>query len=113
MITIRVRDFTEFPGPRKETIGSFSGERFRKEEIMPTIIKHGIEKIQIDLDGTAGYGSSFLDEAFGGLIREEGLNPNKVSDLCKRIISDDDPSLISEIMLYVSEAIEELSQKSK
>lgn len=113
MITIRVRDFTEFPGPRKETIGHFSGERFRQERIMPKISEHGIHNIEIDLDGTAGYGSSFLDEAFGGLIREEKLSPTDVAMLCKRIISEEDPSLINEIELYVAEAAAEAKQLSQ
>jgi len=28
------------------------------------------EKVIVDLDGTSGYGSSFLEEAFGGLVRK-------------------------------------------
>lgn len=100
MITIRVLDFTEFPGPRHEKIGKFSGERFRDEVLLENIKKYSISEISIDLDGTAGYGSSFLEEAFGGLVRT-GIPYKDVLLLCDRIISDEDPSLIEEIKGYV------------
>jgi|SRR5690606_20761583 len=102
MISIKVLDFTEFPGPRHEHIGEFSGERFRKEFLIKAIEKHGIENIQVDLDGTAGYGSSFLEEAFGGLVRS-GIEWRSVMALCDRMISEEDPSLIDEIKSYVEE----------
>lgn len=102
MITIRVLDFTEFPGPRHETIGEFSGERFRDEVLLKAIEEHGVDMIRVDLDGTAGYGSSFLEEAFGGLVRK-GINWQSVTALCDRMISEEDPSLIDEIKSYVEE----------
>jgi hypothetical protein len=69
------KDYSRFPGPRYEKEGNFSGEIFRKEKFFP-LIQHAIEKnikVIIDLDGTAGYGTSFLEETFGGLIREHNL----------------------------------------
>jgi hypothetical protein len=36
------------------------------------------DRVVVDLDGTSGIGSSFLDEAFGGLIRNEGMRPDEV-----------------------------------
>ncbi len=103
MITIKVLEFTEFPGPRYESLGPFSGERFRDEVILKTLEKHDISEIQIDLDDTAGYGSSFLEEAFGGLVRK-GIPYKDVLSLSKRIISVQDTSLIEEIKEYVSDA---------
>jgi hypothetical protein len=105
MLTISVIDFTEFPGPRHESIGKFSGERFREEVLLENIKKHSISEISIDLDGTAGYGSSFLEEAFGGLIRK-GIPYKDVLSLCNRITSDEDPSLIEEIKGYVRDESE-------
>lgn len=69
------RDFTVHPGPRYERQGAFSGERFRK------VLVEALKKVQrliVDLDGTSGFGSSFLDEAFGGLIRHEGMSREEV-----------------------------------
>ena len=102
MKVIRVLDFSEFPGPRHEHIGPFSGQRFREEVLLPAIKEHGINNISIDLDGTAGYGSSFLEEAFGGLIRA-GVPYSDIISLSDRIISAEDPSLISEVRSYIKE----------
>ena len=65
-------------------------------------IRNGNELL-VDLDGAAGYGTSFLEESFGGLIRD-----NKVSykDLKKvlKLKSDEDPTYIEEINQYIEDA---------
>lgn len=50
--------------------GEYSGERFRDEILYPALLKG---KVEVNLDGCLTLGSSFLDEAFGGLVREKGL----------------------------------------
>ena len=68
---IKVRDFTEFPGPRYRKDGPFSGEEFREVQLRPALsdaLKNG-GLVTVELDGVAGYGSSFTEEAFGGLLR--------------------------------------------
>lgn len=105
MITVKVLDFTEFPGPRYEKIGEFSGARFRDEVLIEAIKLHGPDNIAVDLDGTAGYGSSFLEEAFGGLVRSNVIKPEQALALCSRLTSEDDPSLIDEIKSYISDAV--------
>nr|WP_249205781.1 STAS-like domain-containing protein [Burkholderia cenocepacia] len=60
-------DFSPFAGGRYTSDGPFSGERFREEVLLPHL-RRG-ETLSIDLDGTLGLGSSFLEEAFGGLVR--------------------------------------------
>jgi hypothetical protein len=102
MIEVKVLAFSEFPGPRNAKIGSNSGEEFRDTVLIKQIELNGIENIVVNLDGTAGYGSSFLEEAFGGLIRK-GYSYELVRSLCDRMISNDDPSLIDEIRGYVEE----------
>lgn len=64
-------DFSETPAGRYQSDGPFSGERFRDTYLLPALRKH--ETVEVDLDGTLGYGSSFLEEAFGGLIREHNF----------------------------------------
>ena len=69
-ITIRVLDFTEAPGPRFINQGEHSGEQFYVDvlnEKMAQCIRENKE-LDILLDGTAGYPSSFLDQAFGELV---------------------------------------------
>ena len=66
------KDFTKSPGGRYMKDGSFSGELFREKFLVPKI-RDAITQsnhVIIELDGTFGYASSFLDEAFGGLVRE-------------------------------------------
>ena len=69
-IVIRVLDFTEAPGPRFISQGEHSGEQFYVDvlnEKMAQCIKEDKE-LDVLLDGTAGYPSSFLDQAFGELV---------------------------------------------
>lgn len=107
-LVIRVCDFGEFPGPRYRSLGGNSGEEFREDVLLPALrnaMATGAMVI-VDLDGVYGYGSSFLEEAFGGLIRA-GVPSDDVIALVKNLKSNDDPSLVDEIGGYVSDAIEE------
>ena len=118
MIINIARDYTDTPGGRNISDGEFSGEDFRDNFLIPKIV--GVintnEKIDIDLDGGYGYGSSFLEEAFGGLIRKmikQNTSIDKIKDIINRISikSDDEPSLISQIVEYMKSAVEEGSKK--
>jgi hypothetical protein len=62
------KDFSKYPAGRFITDGEYSGEQFREDILIPALENE--DTIIIELDGTLGYGSSFLDEAFGGLIRK-------------------------------------------
>jgi hypothetical protein len=70
-----VSDYTKFPGGRYTRHGKGSGEEFRQKFMLPVL--RGGEDLTVDLDGAAGYPASFLEEAFGGLIRA-GLSPEIV-----------------------------------
>jgi len=88
------RDFSKTPGPRFIKQGSWSGEKFR--QLLEKQLKTHHSLI-VDLDGTRGYGSSFLDEAFGGLIRECVLTKREFDERIK-ILSDEDPTYLAEAM---------------
>jgi hypothetical protein len=60
-------DFSPVPAGRFRADGPDSGERFREEFLKPAIDSQ--EDISVKIDDTAGYGSSFLEEAFGGAVR--------------------------------------------
>lgn len=99
MIKINVaKDFTRWPAGRYRVDGPFSGEVFRDDLLLPALTE--AETVEVDLDGTRGYGSSFLEEAFGGLVR---LGRFTSEQLLKRlrIISNEDPSLTQEIQSYI------------
>ncbi len=96
-------DFTNAPGARNIDEGPFSGEQFLKDVLKPAFekaINVGYD-IVIDLDNTEGYATSFLEEAFGGLARLYGKE--KVFEILE-FKSEDEPLLIDEIKIYISEA---------
>lgn len=68
MITIKIAtDFSRYPAGRYVIDGPYSGELFRTKLLAPAIERQ--DKVVVDMDGARGYGSSFLEEAFGGLVR--------------------------------------------
>lgn len=71
------RDFSKVPFGRYPKNGEFSGERFRQEHLLPALAQFDV--VVVELDGVFGFGSSFLDESFGGLVREEGMRPEEVA----------------------------------
>jgi len=91
-------EFTRYPAGRYRSDGPYSGERFRDDVLIPALLEN--DRVTVRLDGTLGYGSSFLEEVFGGLRRDVRF---KASDVTKRIdLVSRDPSLVSEIEDYLS-----------
>lgn len=69
-----VNDFTDTPGARTYEDGPYSGQEFFDKLLKPKFIEaeeKGV-KLKIDLDGTNGYASSFINEAFSLLGNEFG-----------------------------------------
>ena len=107
-------DFSRTPGPRRRKEGKHSGEQFR-EEILAPAVKAALkanEVLVVDLDDTAGYGTSFLEEAFGGLIRNDGLPLASVNSVLQ-IVSHQEPDLLVEVSEYLSEAEAESGRGSR
>lgn len=101
-------DFSRIPGARYPIEGDFSGQEFRKRVLLPKL-KEAINKheiLTVDLDGTAGLGTSFLEESFGGLIREDHIKYEDIKQTL-RFISTEEPDYIEEIMLYINDAYEQ------
>ncbi|MEQ9304597.1 MAG: STAS-like domain-containing protein [Marinoscillum sp.] len=112
-LTYNIIDYTEYPGPRYRQQGVDSGEAFyedklkglfeevlRKSEISKTKIT-----LEVNLDNTAGYASSFLDEAFGNLSYDFGADIVKAH---LRIVSEQEPDWVDVIM---DETIPEWQEK--
>lgn len=96
-------DFSPTPGARYRTDGPFSGQEFY-EKILQKKFKDSLRsglKLEIDLDGTFGFATSFLSEAFNRLAMEFGSAI--VWDHVK-IISNEEPYLIDEIREYIYDA---------
>ena len=94
------QDFTRFPSGRYKRNGTTSGEQFR-QDFLEISLKDG-QLIAVELDGTIGYGSSFLEEAFGGLVRALKLTPSSLRE--KLTLVSQDPALIEEINGYIEDA---------
>ncbi len=89
-------DFSRYPAGRYTTDGPFSGQAFRDEHLVPALKSHS--SVVIDLEGARGYGSSFPEEAFGGVVRQ-GFD---AEDVLKRLsFRSQDNSLIEEIQEYI------------
>ena len=104
-LRISVRDdFSRFPAGRFITDGPHSGQKFREDVLVPRIAdaKTRHEKLHIQLDGTLGYGSSFLEEAFGGLIRNRRLTVREFFEIV--VLETVDDALKTEINSYVMES---------
>lgn len=99
MRTVLVSNFSKFPGPRFRKLGKHSGEEFRETVLLPEIEK-GTQELVIDLDGVFGFGSSFLEEAFGGLVRA-GVNKEDLDNIVRNMKSDNEPDLKTEIKEYI------------
>lgn len=105
MKTIKVAtDFSRTPGARYPHEAKYSGAEFRLDHVMPAL-QEAIRTdsfVLIDLDGGAGYGCSFLDEAFGALVYRYGYTPETIFSYIT-FKSDEEPYLIDEIRGYVED----------
>jgi hypothetical protein len=90
------RDFSKYPAGRYFEDGPASGQAFRDKFLLPALKE--TRCLTIELDGTRGYGSSFLEEAFGGTVRA-GFAPATVKQTFALI--SEDQSLVEEIHGYI------------
>jgi len=97
-------DYTKTPGVREEIEGDFPGEEFLAKILSPKFKQALTEgkKLFIDLDDTAGYATSFLESAFGGLAREYKGHQIILDNI--EFKSEDDPFLIDDIKEYIKDA---------
>ena len=99
-------EFSRTPSARNEQEVKNPGVKLR--QIITPLIEECVknnDRFIIDFDGAAGYGTSFLEEVFGGLIRVEHL---KYKDLKNTLqfVSEEEPDLIEECWEYIDDAHE-------
>jgi len=103
------RDFSETPGGRFRVMGPASGEAFRMLLKKKLDQKPG-EVVEVVLDGVEGYGSSFLEEAFGGLIRVGLVSPAEALRRVRIVaLSPEYRTYAAEARQYMEEAAERLN----
>lgn len=82
------REFSPYPSGRIEDDGKWNGEAFRERFLVPAIkaIEDGLSKdteVVVDIDGVRSFGSSFLEEAFGGVGRADGIDKARALKLLR------------------------------
>ena len=96
-------EFHKAPAGRFIEDGDYSGQKFREQFLAPALKDEKTDRVEIILDGLEGVGSSFWEESFGGLIRE-----NKISfeTIKKKLVlkCQDDDTLAPLIQNYLNRA---------
>ena len=103
-ITI-AEDFSKYPAGRFPEDGDYNGTTFRDDILAIALRDLSVDKVEVVFDGVAGFGSSFLEEAFGGLIRELGMKKANL-DKCL-VLSTTEAELddyVSLSLKYIEEA---------
>lgn len=103
-VLIKVAEtYSKTPGGRTRADGPFSGEDFRESVLVHKYLeaKQRGEQLIVDLDGGYGYGTSFLEEAFGGLARK--LKDENLRNI--KIISEEEPKLVEDVFDYINDAL--------
>lgn len=95
------QDFSPSPAGRYPEDGPFPGATFRDKLLIPALKNN--DKVVVNLDGTSGYGSSFLEEAFGGLVRNGFSHKTLVERLS---IESSRQSYASRVWNYIKSADE-------
>ena len=94
------RDFSPYPFGRYRTDGRYSAERFRTEYLVPALKKDTVTVVLDDVPSEIG--SSFLEEAFGGLVRTERWNLQQLMN--RLVIESRRQDYTIEIMNYIHQA---------
>ena len=78
-------EYARFPGPRFIDDGPHSGEHFRETVLVPRLkaVAQRGDHLVIVLDGARGYTASFLEEAFGGLVRKGYFSKAQLGETLK------------------------------
>lgn len=88
-------DFSPYPMGRYRKLSKTSGEAFREDHLIPALRRGG--SVHVEFAGAYGYPASFVEEAFGGLVRS-GF---KLTDLQQRLILEEGTP---EFAVYIAQA---------
>ena len=99
------KGFSDVPAGRCNEDGDWTGQKFRETILVPALKKADKNNpVIVDINGTEGYGSSFLEEAFGGLIREENYSKEDLDDKLKIEANEEYALFKKAIKSYIIEA---------
>ena len=103
------RDFSRFPAGRFRSDSDASGAAFRDDLLVDALANS--DEVEVVFDGVPGFGSSFLEEAFGGLIRECHMDKAFLDEHLR--LQTDDPDLADFVKLaerYIKDADQAVSR---
>lgn len=103
--TIDMKDFSRTPFGRYSKDGAGNGAAFRDRFLYEPMANPRVDRVVVRLDSVAPgyeYGSSFLEEAFGGLVRVHHLDSKII--LRKLQVETEFPDYALEIKSYIEEA---------
>lgn len=104
-VTVDMKSFSRAPFGRYAGDGTVNGEAFRKRFLLEPFSNPAVDRVVVKLDSVAPgyeYGSSFLEEAFGGLVRVERLRGEDV--LRKLEVDTKNTDYVMEIKSYILDA---------
>jgi len=88
---------------RYPTDGAFNGETFREDKLVPMLRENDV--VEVIIDDAEGYGSSFLEEAFGGLVRKGYFTLEALKQKLKISLTDPDYEFYKQLIwTYIEEA---------
>lgn len=106
------KDFGRFPGGRLKSTATLSGEQFRDEHLTPYLKES--RAVEVIMDNAVSYGSSFLDEAFAGLVRYGVIKPSSLDNFYEKIkVITNRPALKKQIDFFVESEIKRQSENKK
>jgi hypothetical protein len=103
--TVDMRSFSKAPFGRFAEDGDENGTAFRELHLRSAMADSSVEAVVVKLDSVSPgyeYGSSFLEEAFGGLVRVDGFSSEQVLQKLKIDTANKDYEM--EIRGYIEEA---------
>lgn len=96
-------DFHRGPSGRYIADSNYSGERFREDFLVPALKQP--DRVQVDFTDAKTPGSSFLEEAFGGIVRKKYFT---AMELQSRLEIITHRSLLKDLIIkYINEAVPE------
>lgn len=101
------KDFSIDPIGRYRSDGNRSGETFREDFLKPALQSLDLgEKLEIIIDdGVESYGSSFLSEGFGGMVKYGFIKSNELLEKIEITYTNDDFEFFKKkILEYISKA---------
>lgn len=91
-LIVVVDEFSSRPYGRYAKDGDYNGSKFRDRILLPAL--KDSDHVTVDLTGYNLYGRSFIDEAFGGLVREGGYSLSQLKERLS-IVHRDVPPVVA------------------